>query len=113
MQEMAPRFSKFSRGWGGACPQTPLANSLASLGRSLAALGRAPRIITLQSIFETWQACHLYAMVLLRVHNICFNEYVMLIPVNKELNGLRKSEVTVERMSVCNVIEKLIEYSIH
>ena len=30
--------------------------SLASLGRSLAALGRAPRIITLQSIFETWQA---------------------------------------------------------
>ena len=52
-------------------------------------------------------------MVLLRVHNICFNEYVMLIPVNKELNGLRKSEVTVERMSVCNVIEKLIEYSIH
>ena len=54
MQEMAPRFSKFS---GGACPRTPLANSLASLGRSLAALGRAPRIITLQSIFETWQAC--------------------------------------------------------
>ena len=50
MQEMAPRFSKFS---GGACPRTPLANSLASLGRSLAALGRAPRIITLQSIFET------------------------------------------------------------
>ena len=54
MQEMAPRFSKFS---GGACPRTPLANSLASLGRSLAALGRTPRIITLQSIFETWQAC--------------------------------------------------------
>ena len=54
MQEMAPRFSKFS---GGACPRTPLANSLASLGRSLAALGRAPRIITLPSIFETWQAC--------------------------------------------------------
>ena len=54
MQEMAPRFSKFS---GGACPRTPLANSLAALGRSLAALGRAPRIITLQSIFETWQAC--------------------------------------------------------
>ena len=38
-------------------PQDPLANSLASLGRSLAALARAPRIITLQSIFETWQAC--------------------------------------------------------
>ena len=56
MQEMAPRFSKFS---GGACPRTPLANSLASLGRSLAALGRAPQIITLQSIFETWQACNM------------------------------------------------------
>ena len=53
MQEMAPRFLKFS---GGACPD-PLANSLASLGQSLAALGRAPRIITLQSIFKTWQAC--------------------------------------------------------
>ena len=59
MQEMAPRFLKFSGGGGGggAWPWTPLANSLASLGRSLAALGRAPRIITLQSIFETWQAC--------------------------------------------------------
>ena len=60
MQEMAPRFSKFSggEGRGGACPRTPLANSLASLGRSLAALGRAPRIITLRSIFETWQTCN-------------------------------------------------------
>ena len=59
MQEMAPRFSKFSPGGGGGgcMPRTPLANSLASLGRSLAALGRAPRIIALQSIFETWQAC--------------------------------------------------------
>ena len=58
MQEMAPRFSKFSGGGGrGACPGTPLANSLTSLGWSLAVLGRAPRIITLQSIFETWQAC--------------------------------------------------------
>ena len=57
MQEMAPRFSKFSRGGGGGGggggrhgPGSPLANSLA-------ALGPAPRIITLQSIFETWQAC--------------------------------------------------------
>ena len=62
MQEMAPRFSKFSGGGGGGggggCPRTPLANSLASLGRSFAALGRAPRIITLQSISETWQACY-------------------------------------------------------
>ena len=58
MQEMAPRFSKFFwGGGGGAYPWTPLANSLASLDRSLAALGHAPRIITLQSIFETWQAC--------------------------------------------------------
>ena len=31
-------------------PPTPLANSLASLGR-------APQIITIQSIFETWQTC--------------------------------------------------------
>ena len=62
MQEMAPRFSKFfgggrGGGGGGACRRTPLANCLASLGRSFAALGRAPRIITLQSIFETWQTC--------------------------------------------------------
>ena len=56
MQEMAPRFSKFSQGGGGGgggggrhAPRPPLANSLA-------ALGRAPRIITLQSIFETRQA---------------------------------------------------------
>ena len=47
MQEIAPRFSKFSRGRGHA--PDPLSNSLA-------ALGRAPWIITLQSIFETWQA---------------------------------------------------------
>ena len=50
MQEMAPRFSKFSGGGGGGgggMPPDPfLANSLASFGRSLAALGRAPRIIT-------------------------------------------------------------------
>ena len=53
MQEMASRFSKFcggGGGGGGGRPRTPLANSLTSLGR-------APRIITLQSIFETWQAC--------------------------------------------------------
>ena len=42
-------FQKFSGG-GGHAPGSPLTNSLA-------ALGRAPRIITLQSIFETWQAC--------------------------------------------------------
>ena len=79
MQEMAPRFSKFSGGgvggggggggWGGGGGGAdPLANSLPLLGRgegggrtpranSLASLGRAPQIITLQSIFETWQAC--------------------------------------------------------
>ena len=56
MQQMAPRFSKFSGGGGGGgggghAPEIPLANSLAGLGR-------APRIITLQSILETWQACH-------------------------------------------------------
>ena len=37
---------------------------------------------------------------------------------NTDLNGLgipclRTSEVTVERISVCNVIEKLIEHGIH
>ena len=38
---------------------------------------------------------------------------------NKELNELRivicltKSEVTVERISVCNFVEKLIEYAIY
>ena len=45
MQEMAPRFSKFYGGGGD------------TLANSLAALSRVPRIITLQSIFETWQAC--------------------------------------------------------
>ena len=40
-------FQNFPGGGGG---HAPLANSLASLGR-------APRIITLQFIFETWQAC--------------------------------------------------------
>ena len=52
MQEMAPRFSKISGGGGeggGQMPPDPLENSLA-------ALARAPRLITLQSIFETWQA---------------------------------------------------------
>ena len=39
--------------------------------------------------------------------------------INTELNDLRiilclrKSEVTVERNSVCNVIEKLMEHGIH
>ena len=38
---------------------------------------------------------------------------------NTELNGLRtiiclrKSEVSVERILVCNVIEKLVEHGIH
>ena len=59
MQEMAPRFSKFSGGHAHG-PPSKLPGFARSLGRSLAALGRAPRIITLQSIFETWQAWHLY-----------------------------------------------------
>ena len=42
MQEMAPRFSKF---YGGACPRTPLANSLA-------VLGCASRIITLNPFLK-------------------------------------------------------------
>ena len=53
MKEMAPRFSKFFGGGGGGTPPDPPS---ILLGRSLAALGRAPWIITLQSIFETWQA---------------------------------------------------------
>ena len=60
MQEMAPRFSKFVGGGGGHAPD-PLANSLASLGQSLSALGRAPRIITLQSLFSTWQAWYYFS----------------------------------------------------
>ena len=60
MQEMAPRFSKFSGGGGGHAPGLP--SKLPRFARSvLAALGRAPRIITLQSIFETWQACNVGA----------------------------------------------------
>ena len=74
MQETALDFQNFPGGGGGGggdAPQTPLANSLALLSQSLAALGRAPRIITLQFIFETWQARnHLYEAILSSTHNI-------------------------------------------
>ena len=43
----------------------------------------------------------------------------MLYMYNRELNGLRiiiclrKFEVSVKRISVCNIIEKLMEHTIH
>ena len=65
MQEMAPKFSKFSRGGGG--------------GGGGGGVGRAPRIITLQSIFETWQACHLLVGLHLLQYNI-LNTYTFINP---------------------------------
>ena len=51
--------------------------------------------------------------------SFCLEETFQHRKYNTELNDmriiicLRKSEVTVERISVCNVIEKLMEYAIH